>query len=150
MKKMKNSFSFRTLLISCLILSVFASCTQKDLTIIVNVNSLRFQRSDTVKIEVEFSKTNKTAHAVLLKPTIGNSELSLEKIPGKPGIYKAKVILGNDSPEGLYAIHIWTGTKRNTATIGKATFLLGKMIVDFGYPVCFLPENNTKGSTYTH
>jgi hypothetical protein len=118
-----------------------ASCTHNETTIKVNVDPFRVQRGDTVTIEVELSKTNKTVQAVLLKPTIGNSELLLEKMQGKPGVYKAEVILNNDAPEGLYAIHVWTGGQKKLAAIGKATFLLGKMIVDFCYPSTFEKDN---------
>jgi hypothetical protein len=139
--KTKNFLKFRTFIVSCFILSVLASCTHNETTIKINVNPFRVQGGDTVKIVVELSKTNKTVQAVVLKPTIGNSELSLERVQGKPGVYKAKVILDNDSPEGLYAIHIWTGDKEKPSAIGKATFLFGKMIVDFCYPSNFDKNN---------
>ena len=138
---MKDNLKFRKLFISVFIFLTLASCTQKDLTIKVNVNPFRVQRGDTVRIEVELSKTNKTVQAVLLRPTIGSSELPLEKVQDKPGFYKAEVILNNDSPEGLYAIHVWTGDKKKPSAVGKATFLLGKMVVDFCYPSTFDKDN---------
>jgi len=138
---MKTYLKFRTLLVLCFILLAFVSCTQKDVIIKVNVNPFRVQRGDTVKIEVELSKTNKTVQAVLLKPTIGTSELLLEKVHGKPGVYKAEVILDNEPPEGLYAVHVWTGGKEKPSAIGKTTFLYGKMIVDFCYPSTFDKNN---------
>ena len=139
--KTKIQFKLCNMLILCIILLSFASCTPNETTIKVNVNPFRVQRGDTVKIEVELSKTNKTVQAVLLKPTIGNSELPLEKVQGKPSVYKAEVVLDNDSPEGLYAIHVWTGDKKKPSSIGKAAFLLGKMIVDFCYPSTFDKNN---------
>ncbi|MEA3495739.1 MAG: hypothetical protein U9R42_06860, partial [Bacteroidota bacterium] len=131
---MKQKSKFRKLLVSCFILLALASCTQKEITIKVNVNPFKVQRGDTITIEIELSKTNKTVQAVLLKPTIGTSELILKKVQGKPEVFKAKVFLDNDSPEGLYAIHVWAGDREKPSAIGKATFLLGKMVVDFYYP----------------
>ena len=138
---MKNNLSFFKLLVLYFILLSLASCTYNETTIKVNVNSFRVQQGDTVKIEVELSKTNKTVQAVLLHPAIGSSELPLEKVQDKPGVYKAEVILDNNSPEGLYAVHVWTGAQEKPAAIGKATFLLGKMIVDFCYPSTFEEDN---------
>ena len=139
--KIKSQFILSNILVLSIILLSLASCTYNETTIKVNVNPFRVQRGDTVKIEVELSKTNKTVQAVLLKPAIGSSELPLEKVKGRPGVYQAKVILNNDAPEGLYAIHIWTGDKEKPLAIGKATFLLGKMIVDFCYPSTFDKNN---------
>ena len=138
---MKNNLSFFKLLVLYFILLSLASCTYNETTIKVNVNPFRVQQGDTVKIEVELSKTNKTVQAVLLHPAIGSSELPLEKVQDKPGVYKAEVILDNNSPEGLYAVHVWTGAQEKPAAIGKATFLLGKMIVDFCYPSTFEEDN---------
>jgi hypothetical protein len=146
-----NQIKLSKILVICVLLLTLASCTQKDLTIEVNVNPFRIQRGDTVKIEVELSKANKTVQAVLLKPTIGTSELPLEKVQGKPGVYIAEMILDNNSPEGLYAVHVWTGDKKKPAAIGKATFLFGKMIVDFCYPSIFDKNNpDEEFSKYLH
>ena len=138
---MKNNLNFRKLLVLCIISLTLANCTHNETTIKVNVNPFRPQRGDTVKIEVELSRTNKPVQAVLLQPVIGSSGLPLEKVQGNPGVYKAEVILNNDAPEGLYAIHVWTGTQEKPAAIGKATFLLGKMIIDFCYPSTFDKDN---------
>jgi len=145
--KMKNYFKLCNVLFLSIIFLSLASCTHNETTIKVNVNPFRVHRGDTVKIEVELSKTNKTVQAVLLKPTIGNSELLLEKVQGKPGVYKAEVILDNDSQDGLYAIHVWTGAQENPSAIGKATFLLGKMVVDFCYPSTFDTINHDEEIT---
>lgn len=142
---MRNIIKFRNLLALCIILLALSSCTQKETTIKVNVYPFRVQQGDTVKIEVELSRANKTIQAVLLKPTIGSSKLLLEKAHGRFGVYEAEVILDNDAPEGLYAVHVWTGAQEMPATIGKATFLLGKMIVDFCYPSTFEKDNPDEG-----
>ena len=118
---MKNNLSFFKLLVLYFILLSLASCTYNETTIKVNVNPFRVQQGDTVKIEVELSKTKKTVQAVLLHPAIGSSELPLEKVQDKPGVYKAEVILDNNSPEGLYAVHFWTGAQEKPAAIGKST-----------------------------
>jgi hypothetical protein len=138
---MKNNLSFFKLLVLCIILLSLASCTHHVTTIKVNANPFRVHRGDTVMIEVELSKTGIPVHAILLVPTIGSSELPLEKVQDKPGVYKAEVILDNNSPEGLYAVHVWTGAQEKPSAIGKATFLLGKMIVDFCYPSTFEEDN---------
>ncbi len=148
---MKNYFKLCNNLVIYVILLALVSCTYNETTIKINVNPFRVQRGDTVTVEVELSKADKTVQAVLLKPTIGSSELPLEKVQGKPGFYKAEVILDNDSPEGLYAIHVWAGDRENPAAIGKATFLLGKMIVDFCYPSTFDKNNpDEEISQYLH
>ncbi|MEA1896399.1 MAG: DUF4434 domain-containing protein [Bacteroidota bacterium] len=139
--KIKIHFKLYKVFVLCIILLSLVSCTHHKTTIKVNVDSFRVQRNDTVTIEVELSKTNKTVQAVLLKPAIGSSELLLEKVQGKPRVYKARIILDNETPNGLYAIHVWTGAKENPSAIGKATFLLGKMIVDFCYPSTFDKNN---------
>ncbi len=139
---MKNPLTFcKLFILPVIIFMTFTSCTQKDITIKVNVNAFKVHRGDTVKIEVELSKAKKPVQAVLLKPTIGNSELLLEKVQGKPDVFKAEVILDNKAPEGLYSVHVWTGDKEKPSAIGKATFLLGKMIVDFCYPSTFDKNN---------
>ena len=134
MMKTKAHFKFSNILVLCIILLSLASCTQNETTIEVNVNLLRVQRGDTVNIEVELSKTNKTVQAVILKPTLGSFELALEKVQNNPGVYKGEVILSDDATEGLYAIHVWTGNTDNPTAVGKASFLLGKMVVDFTFP----------------
>ncbi|MEA1875235.1 MAG: alpha-amylase family protein, partial [Bacteroidota bacterium] len=68
-------------------------------------------------------------------------ELILEKDQNKPGFYKGEVILSGDTPEGLYAVHAWTGNKNNPLAVGKSSFLVGKMVIDFTYPSTLMGED---------
>ncbi|MCD4734507.1 MAG: DUF4434 domain-containing protein, partial [Bacteroidales bacterium] len=135
---MKNSFKFYTLLISCFLLLAFVSCTQKDLTIEVNVNPFRANPGDTVMVEVRVSDAGRSASgqlsATVLKPTLGSFELALEKVRNNPGVYTGEVILSDDATEGLYTIHVWTGNTDNPTAVGKASFLSGKIVADFTFP----------------
>ena len=113
-------------------------CSIHEKTIKIQVTPSRVNPGDTVKVEVRVSDAGGSASgqlsAVLLKPTLGSFELALEKVQNNPGVYKGEVIMNNDAPEGLYAVHAWTGNQNNPSAVGKASFLLGKMVVDFTYP----------------
>ena len=113
-------------------------CSIPEKTIEIRVTPFKAKPGDTVKVEVSVSDANGSAsgqlNAVLLKPTLGSFELVLEKVQNKPGVYKGEVFLSEDTPQGLYAIHAWTGDRNSPEAVGKASFLLGKMVADFTYP----------------
>jgi hypothetical protein len=114
--------------------SVSLHATTKDI-IRIQVTPFKANQGDTVKVEIhvlnEGAVTQDQLRAVLLKPTRGSFELPLQKTPDKPGVYQGKVILSQNAPQGLYSIHAWTGNAKNPSAVGKASFLSGKMVVDF-------------------
>ncbi|MGH9880047.1 MAG: DUF4434 domain-containing protein, partial [Pyrinomonadaceae bacterium] len=69
--------------------------------------------------------------AVLLTPTVGAQTLSLEPVPAQPGRYRGETVLRSNAPAGLYVVHVWTGEISNPTAVGKASFLLGRLINDF-------------------
>ena len=113
-------------------------CSIPEKTIEIRVTPFRAEPGDTVKVEVRVSDANGSASrqlsAVLLKPTLGSFELALEKVRNNPGVYKGEVILSDDTPQGLYAVHAWTGNPDKPGAVGKASFLSGKMVIDFTIP----------------
>lgn len=111
--------------------------TQQD-TIRVQVTPFKVHRGDTVKIEIQLLKTGASTpdliHLLLLKPSQGSFELPIQKAPDRPDVYQGEMVLSDDAPEGLYAIHAWTGSAEEPSAVGKGFFLLGKIVADFFYP----------------
>lgn len=70
-------------------------------------------------------------HAVLLKPSVGTEPLSLSPASKKIGLYSAVISLPTQVPQGLYVIHAWTGNDEHPLAVGKAAFLLGRLVGDF-------------------
>lgn len=99
----------------------------------VSVSRSRVQPGETVGviIKVNFSEP---IEARLLTPTVGTRNLSLTPIPGRPNTFRAEVPLGSDAPQGLYVVHSWTGDAKKPTAVGKATFLLGRLVNDFFIP----------------
>ncbi|MCK7518144.1 MAG: hypothetical protein MZV64_10680 [Ignavibacteriales bacterium] len=67
--------------------------------------------------------------ALVLKPA--------DKDPGGRTL-EASIALGAGDPEGLYAVHVWTGDQRSPQGIGKGWFLRGRLVVD--YPIMSLVD----------
>lgn len=101
----------------------------------VAVNRTRPQPGETVEVTVQATLGNAASsdpiHALLLQPSKGTMELILQKVLGSRGEYKTQIPLGLQAPEGIYVIHVWTGEAANPSAIGKATFLLGRVVADF-------------------
>ena len=132
MKRTFNIFFLCTILI-LITNNSFSSDTKN--TIGVKATPIRATMGDTVKIEVQLnnddiSKSN-AVKALYLKPTQGKYELSLTPVENQTGLYRGEIILDKNTPKGLYAIHAWTGNERKPSAIGKATFLVGKIVADF-------------------
>ena len=60
--------------------------------------------------------------------------------PAGPGAssFEATLTLGAGDPEGLYAIHAWTGDEKAPRAIGKGWFLRGRILLD--YPILSLVD----------
>ncbi len=100
----------------------------------VSLNRNRPQRGETVEVTVQAPPddaiSSQPIHALLLQPTIGTSEIILRKVSDR-NAYRAAIPLGPQAPEGIYVVHVWTGESANPSAVGKATFLLGRVVADF-------------------
>jgi Domain of unknown function (DUF4434) len=96
----------------------------------VSLSSSRPQSGETVEIRVQTLKDDRV-YAVLLTPTVGSRSLSLVPGPAQKGAYRSTVVLPAEAPEGMYVVHAWTGEASNPSAVGKASFLLGRLVNDF-------------------
>jgi hypothetical protein len=112
-----------------------AGATVQQDQISVSVNRKRFARGERVEITLQISRHAASSRvpvkAVFLMPSRGLETLPLQAAGNRPGIYRAEVRLGDDAPIGLYVIHAWIGASEKPTRVGKATFLVEKMVVDF-------------------
>lgn len=101
----------------------------------ISLNSTKVHRGETVEASLQATTgglpSSDTVYAVLLQPSRGTATLPLQKVAGSPGKYRIEIPLGADFPEGMYAIHAWTGQSTSPLAVGKATFLLGQIVADF-------------------
>ncbi len=107
-----------------------------DNTVInVSLSRTRPQHGETVEVTVQAlqggAPTSDPIHALLLQPSKGTMELVLRKVSGSGSAYRTEIPLGLQAPEGMYVIHVWTGEAANPSAVGKATFLLGRVVADF-------------------
>ena len=111
-----------------------ASGALENSSIDVSLNRTRPQRGETVEVTLQTPPGHATrshpVHARLLQPTIGTTELVLRKVADR-NAYRAEIPLGPHAPEGMYVIHVWTGEAGKPSAVGKATFLLGRVVADF-------------------
>jgi hypothetical protein len=106
----------------------------------VAVGKRRPEPGDTVTIRIKAPEGSGELQAALLIPRSGRTPLALKApAPGsKEPLYEASVTLGAGDPEGLYAIHAWTGDEKKPRAVGKGWFLRGRLIVD--YPIMGLVD----------
>lgn len=101
----------------------------------VSVSRSKVQRGETVEVRIQLKRERESAtspvRAVLLRPTIGVENLPLQAVAGQPGVYRAEIKTTENAPAGLYVVHAWTGEMANPSAVGKATFLLGRVVTDF-------------------
>src|SRR5687767_3515927 len=103
----------------------------QNTAISISLNRTRPQRGETVEVTVQGdAAVSQPIQAVLLQPTKGTTQLVLQKVPNSRGGYRTEIPLGPEAPEGIYVIHVWTGEAANPSTVGKATFLLGRIVAD--------------------
>jgi hypothetical protein len=107
-----------------------ASVASAQPTVSVSLNHSRVQRGDTVEITVQTS-ASQAVSAVLLTPSIGARDLSLKATGNHPETYRSEVVLSENAQEGMYVVHVWVGPAAHPTAVGKASFLLGRLVNDF-------------------
>lgn len=106
----------------------------------VTVSKRRPEPGDTVVVRVRAPEGAGEPRAALLVPRSGRAPLAL-KAPAagdKEPFYEASITLGPGDPEGLYAVHVWTGDEKKPKAVGKGWFLRGRIILD--YPILSLVD----------
>jgi hypothetical protein len=101
----------------------------------VSLNRTKPHRGETVEITVQVLQGNTPStdpvQALLLQPLKGTMDLVLQKVLAGDGQYRAEIPIDIKAPEGMYVVHVWTGEAREPTAVGKATFLLGRLVADF-------------------
>src|SRR5689334_5514587 len=82
-------------------------------------------------VEITIRTAGEDVHAVLLTPGAGSRELVLNETATQNGTYTASVRIEKNAPEGLYAVHAWTGAMAKPTAVGKASFRTGNIVADF-------------------
>jgi Domain of unknown function (DUF4434) len=112
----------------------------------VTVTPRRPEPGDTVVIRIEAPKDGSEVRAALLRPRTGQTSIDLRApaADAKEKIYEASLTIGPSDPEGLYAVHAWTGDEKAPKAIGKGWFLRGRIILD--YPILSLVDPKRPGA----
>ncbi len=108
--------------------NIFHSSNFSSRLISINVVPRRVSYGDTVQITIK-TKEDTPVNASLLVPDRGLTGLKLTCT--KPSIYTSQIVIGDQYPQGIYAVQAWQGNRNNPETVGKGTFLYGKIIADF-------------------
>jgi Domain of unknown function (DUF4434) len=106
----------------------------------VSISKRRPEPGDTVVVRVKAPEGAGEPQAALLVPRSGRIPLAL-KAPApdaREPFYEASITLGAGDPEGLYAVHVWTGDEKKPKAVGKGWFLRGRIILD--YPILSLVD----------
>jgi Domain of unknown function (DUF4434) len=124
------------LLLLCLLsIASTAIASPSEHSISVSLDRSRVERGDTVHVQIKVLRNGapsaETVRAVLLTPLEGTHDLSLQKTSGETGSYSTEIKILNDSPQGMYVVHVWTGKNTSPTAVGKGSFLLGRLINDF-------------------
>ena len=135
--------------LSVLVVLALGLCTAQALAfdrLDVTVTPRRPEPGDTVVIRIEAPKDGSEVRAALLRPRTGQTPIDL-RAPApdaKERTYEAALTIGPDDPEGLYAVHAWTGDAKAPKAIGKGWFLRGRIILD--YPILSLVDPKRPGA----
>jgi hypothetical protein len=101
----------------------------------VSLSTSKAKPGEKVEVKVQALKagapSSEPVRALLLTPTVGSGNLPLEPLSGQPGTYRGEVDLDRNALEGMYVVHAWTGEPSTPTAVGKATFLLGRLVNDF-------------------
>jgi hypothetical protein len=134
MKLLKPQRIVSLLFVLALVLSS-AHASSENTSLKVSLDRIRPQRGEMVQVRVQVirddSSSSGPVQAILLIPKSGPTKLRLKVVPGEPGVYLAEVALPGDAAEGFYVVHAWTGEQSKPSAVGKATFLLGRLVADF-------------------
>jgi uncharacterized protein DUF4434 len=95
----------------------------------LSVSSSRVQPGQAVEIRIT-NETSSQIHTVLLVPNEGVKRISLTRSTQSTDL-TARYLLPNDAREGMYVVHSWIGNAAEPTALGKATFLLGRLVNDF-------------------
>ena len=132
LSKFQNVFGLFLVLVTA---QYVGHASQEGASINVSLSRTKPRPGETVEVTVQITQgdvpSSGAVHALLLQPSKGTSPLVLQAVPGRRGEYKKEIPLGPQAPEGLYVIHVWTGESANPSAVGKATFLLGRVVADF-------------------
>ena len=132
LSKFQNVFGLFLVLVTA---QFVGHASQEGASINVSLSRAKPRPGETVEVTVQITQgdvpSSDAVHALLLQPSKGTSPLVLRAVPGRRGEYKTEISLGPQAPEGLYVIHVWTGETANPSAVGKATFLLGRVVADF-------------------
>jgi len=104
----------------------------------VTVTPRRPGPGDTVIVRVQAPDGAGDVRAALLRPGSGRTPLALKPGASDGRALEASLTLGAGDPEGLYAVHVWTGDEKTPRAIGKGWFLRGRIIAD--YPIMSLVD----------
>ncbi len=101
----------------------------------VFVSQSRAEAGQAVPVRIAVARNGNSSrepvHAKLLMPSRGVESIALHPMPSQLGQYSADIVLPQNAPPGLYVIHAWTGSLEDPSGVGKASFLLGKIVGDF-------------------
>src|SRR5512136_1775029 len=106
----------------------------------VTVTPRRPEPGDTVVVRVKAPEGGGEVRAAILRPSTGQIPLALRPAASGAGgrSFEASLTLGAGDPEGLYAVHVWTGDEKAPRAVGKGWFLRGRIILD--YPILSLVD----------
>jgi hypothetical protein len=106
----------------------------------VSISRSRVQPGESVEITIK-TDSSELIQALLLTPNVGTSSLLLKPISAQAKTFRAEVSLSSNAPQGLYLIHAWTGDPKQPTSVGKASFLSGRLVTDFFIPA-YLDSTN--------
>ena len=95
----------------------------------LSVSRTRVQPGQAVEIKIT-GETSNQIQTVLLVPNEGAKRISLTRSPQSNDL-TARYVLPGDAREGMYVVHSWIGNAADPTAVGKATFLLGRLVNDF-------------------
>ena len=104
----------------------------------VGVTPRRPRPGETIVIRVRAPEGSGEVRAFLLRPSSGRTPLSLKPSGSGSGLFEGSLTLADGDPQGLYAVHAWTGDELSPRAIGKGWFLCGRIIAD--YPILSLVD----------
>jgi Domain of unknown function (DUF4434) len=118
------------------LIASLASAFAAPAAIKVSVSPVKVRRGETVHVVASLPERAAPAgavQAILLKPEPGTLPLELVPFSDKKDEIRAVIQLGEGARDGLYAVHVWIGERERPSALGKAWFLVGKLVLD--YPI---------------